>query len=94
MTDGARSGTRFSSGAKARSIFGPCGTTEVVPFPKVHDVTSRVATPPSHAFRGDGSVRLSIRAGGFLEFAELIDLYLAVGEDGFDLQLASHGSNH
>ena len=36
----------------------------------------------------------SIRAGGFLELAELIDLHLALGEHGFNLQLASHGSNH
>jgi hypothetical protein len=36
----------------------------------------------------------SSRPGGFLELAELIDLHLAVGEHGFDLQLASHGSNH
>jgi hypothetical protein len=36
----------------------------------------------------------SSRPGGFLELAELIDLHLALGEDGFDLQLASHGSNH
>ena len=28
------------------------------------------------------------------ELAELIDLHLAVGEHGFNLQLASHGSNH
>jgi hypothetical protein len=36
----------------------------------------------------------SIRPGGFLELAELIDFHLAVGEHGFNLQLASHGSNH
>jgi hypothetical protein len=28
------------------------------------------------------------------ELAELIDLHLALGEHGFNLQLASHGSNH
>ena len=37
---------------------------------------------------------ISICPGGFLELAELIDFHLAVGEDGFDLQVASHGSNH
>jgi hypothetical protein len=37
---------------------------------------------------------ISICGGGFLELAELIDFHLALGEDGFDLQVASHGSNH
>jgi len=41
-----------------------------------------------------GSVRLSIRPGGFLELAELIDFRSALGEHGFNFQLASHGSNH
>jgi hypothetical protein len=31
---------------------------------------------------------LLIRTGGFLELAELIDLHLALGEHGFNLQLA------
>jgi hypothetical protein len=39
-------------------------------------------------------VAQSIRSGSFLELAELIDLRLALGEHGFNLQLASHGSNH
>ena len=42
----------------------------------------------------DGAVLLSIRPGGFLELAELIDLHPALGEHGFNLQLPSHGSNH
>jgi hypothetical protein len=40
------------------------------------------------------SIRPSIPSSGLLGFAELIDLHLALGEHGFDLQLASHGSNH
>jgi hypothetical protein len=44
--------------------------------------------------RGSHRPVLSIRAGGFLELAELIDLHLALGEHGFDLQLASHGADH
>ena len=37
---------------------------------------------------------LSSRPCAFLEFAELIGLHLALGEHGFNLQPASHGSNH
>ena len=49
--------------------------------------------PALPLFRDQG-IPLSIRPGGFLELAELIDLNPALGEHGFNLQLASHGSNH
>jgi hypothetical protein len=46
----------------------------------------------SRASSGQLVASLSIRPGGFLELAELIDLHAALGERGFDLQLASHDS--
>ena len=41
-----------------------------------------------------GRHRLSIGAACFLDLAELIDLHFALGELGFNLQLASHSSNY
>ena len=35
-----------------------------------------------------------IRPGSFLERAELIDFHLALREHGFNLELASHDTNH
>jgi hypothetical protein len=44
--------------------------------------------PASRAPRSHFSIRRSIRPSGFLELAELIDLHLALGEHGLNLQLA------
>ncbi len=51
-------------------------------------------TNPAPVRRDGCPCEISMRASALLEFSELINLHLALGEHSFNLQSASHGSDH
>jgi hypothetical protein len=76
-------------------------TNLTLSFPELRTTTILNSTrdgwpslPRSLRRLGQFSPAISSRPRSFLQLAELIDLHLALGEHGFNLQLASHGSNH